>query len=142
MHIHPHHITTIRSSVTRNISRKFDEISDEALAALNDYVPHSQGQGTSCFHLSPWVSLRDLTTEDWVSVPAYRTLLHIVCRTTNRYLVGLPLCKRSFITVFVRKIMTQNVGRNPEYLFISEQFTIDVVTSAMKINSFPDFLKP
>ncbi|KAJ3561250.1 hypothetical protein NP233_g10307 [Leucocoprinus birnbaumii] len=103
LHLHPHHIETIRSSITRNISTKFDDISDEALAALHDYIPHS---------------------EEWVSIPAYETLLHLVCRTTNRYLVGLPLC------------------RNIDYLYISEQFTIDVSITAQKINSFPDILKP
>ncbi|KAF5349709.1 hypothetical protein D9756_008944 [Leucocoprinus leucothites] len=103
LHVHPHHINTIRSSVTRNISGKFEDISDEALAALDDYIPSSQ---------------------EWRSIPAYETLLHIVCRTTNRYLVGLPLC------------------RNSDYLFISEQFTVDVSVTSQKINSFPDILKP
>ena len=30
---------------------------------------------------------------DWTSVPAYDTVMHIVCRTSNRYFVGLPICE-------------------------------------------------
>ncbi|KAF9453724.1 cytochrome P450 [Macrolepiota fuliginosa MF-IS2] len=103
LHTHPHHIATIRSSITRSLSVKFDDIRDEIVESLKDYIPRSEG---------------------WVAVPAYETLLHIVCRTTNRYLIGLPLC------------------RDPKYRFINEQFTIDVATTAKIVNVFPDLLKP
>ncbi|EKM83196.1 hypothetical protein AGABI1DRAFT_125670 [Agaricus bisporus var. burnettii JB137-S8] len=101
---HPHHIATIRSSVTRNLGVKFGDIKDEVVESFKTYI-------------TP-------TNEGWATVPGYETLLHVVCRTINRYLIGLPLC------------------RNPRYRFINEQFTNDTVTTAKIISMFPNFLKP
>ncbi|KAF5349711.1 hypothetical protein D9756_008946 [Leucocoprinus leucothites] len=101
--VHPHHEITVRSGVTRNIAGKFDEIRDEIVEAFDEYLPAS---------------------EDWVTVPAYETVMHIVCRTLNRFFIGVPLC------------------RNPGYRALQEQFTFDVVLSAQIINCFPGFLKP
>ncbi|KAJ3514885.1 hypothetical protein NLJ89_g2106 [Agrocybe chaxingu] len=50
--------------------------------------------------------------------------MHIVCRTSNRLFVGLPLC------------------RSPEYQTLNEQFTIHVFQDALKISMFPRFLRP
>ncbi|KAF5349477.1 hypothetical protein D9756_008934 [Leucocoprinus leucothites] len=103
VHETPYQIATVKSSVTRNLALKFDEVKDEIMEAFKTYIPAS---------------------EDWITVPAYETLMHIVCRTSNRYFVGLPLC------------------RDPGYMSLQEQFTIQVVKSAAIINLFPNFLKP
>ncbi|PBK61873.1 cytochrome P450 [Armillaria solidipes] len=58
-------------------------------------------------------------TEDWIEVPAYEKILQIVCRASNRMFVGLPLC------------------RNPDYLKLNIDFTIDVFVCARIINLFP-----
>ncbi|KAK0448941.1 cytochrome P450 [Desarmillaria tabescens] len=63
-------------------------------------------------------------TEDWIEVPAYQKILQIVCRTTNRMFVGLPLC------------------RNSDYLELNINFTINVFICAQIINLFPTLMKP
>jgi hypothetical protein len=62
-------------------------------------------------------------TEDWVKVPAMNTIMKVVCRTSNRLFVGLPLC------------------RNEDFIALNTQFTISVILSAQLINLFPKFLK-
>ncbi|KAK0493225.1 cytochrome P450 [Armillaria luteobubalina] len=93
----------VRGTLNRNISICFADVQDEIEAAFMDNVP---------------------MTEDWVEVPAYERILQIVCRTSNRMFIGLPLC------------------RDPDYLKLNIDFTIDVFVCARVINFFPAFLKP
>ncbi|PBK90673.1 cytochrome P450 [Armillaria gallica] len=62
-------------------------------------------------------------TEDWVEIPAYETNLQIVCRATNRMFVGLPLC------------------RNPEYIKLNINYTIETFAFARIMNILPRVLK-
>ncbi|KAK0447135.1 cytochrome P450 [Armillaria borealis] len=62
-------------------------------------------------------------TEDWVEISAYDTVLQIVCRASNRMFVGLPLC------------------RNPEYIKLNINYTIEIFTFARIINLLPTVLK-
>lgn len=48
----------------------------------------------------------------------------VVCRATNRTIVGLPLC------------------RNPDYLELTTQFAADVVTMSSILRLVPPFLRP
>ncbi|KAF7777679.1 hypothetical protein Agabi119p4_3751 [Agaricus bisporus var. burnettii] len=98
-----YHIGTVRSSITRNLAVRFDEIKDEIQESWMKYIP---------------------PTNDWVSVPAYETIMHIVAHTTNRYFTGLPLC------------------RDQEYISLQEKYTIQAVLAAKVIKFFPDILKP
>ncbi|KAF9453720.1 cytochrome P450 [Macrolepiota fuliginosa MF-IS2] len=97
------HIVTVRSPITRNLISRFGDITDEVVEAFNDYIP---------------------PTKDWTAVPAYQTLMHIVCRVSNRYFVGLPLC------------------REPGYRSLNETFTTDLANMGRTINCFPKFLRP
>jgi len=99
----PYHVATVRSPMTRNLAYRFEDIRDEIVESFNDYIP---------------------VTEDWTPVAAYDIMAHIVCRTSNRYFVGLPLC------------------RDPGYRSLNETFTRDAAISARIINCFPKFLKP
>lgn len=100
---HPHHVAAIRSQINRNMVSGYDDLKDEVVEVFKEYIP--QGK-------------------DWVGVPAYSTFLRFITRTTNRYLVGLPLC------------------RNTNYLNVIERLTLDVTNTAKIINIFPNFLKP
>ncbi|KAL9714650.1 hypothetical protein Ac2012v2_001309 [Leucoagaricus gongylophorus] len=102
IHDNPYHIMTVKSSLTKNIASRFDVIKDEITESFKTYIP---------------------ITEEWTAVPAHETLMHIVCRTSNRYFVGLPLC------------------REQGYISLQEKFTTQVVASSAIINLFPDFLK-
>ncbi|KAK7442539.1 hypothetical protein VKT23_016137 [Stygiomarasmius scandens] len=61
---------------------------------------------------------------DWVCYTALSTVMTIVSRTTNRLFVGLPLC------------------RDPDYVNLNIEFTVDVFKSAAIINMFPGILHP
>ncbi|CAK5284541.1 unnamed protein product [Mycena citricolor] len=65
-----------------------------------------------------------LEGEEWKLVAAMPMVMQIVARTSNRVFVGLPLC------------------RNPEYLQLNIDYTIDIVTRGGLIRLLPDFLKP
>ncbi|KAJ3564007.1 hypothetical protein NP233_g8574 [Leucocoprinus birnbaumii] len=98
-----YHNMTIRSPLTRQMMNKFDEIRDEIVQSFAEYIP---------------------LTEDWVTVPAFATVIHIVCRINTRYFIGLPLC------------------RNAGYRLLIEGFTYDVAISTRIINSVPSFMRP
>ncbi|KAK0229999.1 cytochrome P450 [Armillaria nabsnona] len=68
----PYHVGVVRGALTRNIASCFADVQDEIEEAFKDNIP---------------------MTEDWVEIPAYDTILQIVCRASNRMFVGLPLCE-------------------------------------------------
>ncbi|KIP04651.1 hypothetical protein PHLGIDRAFT_109308 [Phlebiopsis gigantea 11061_1 CR5-6] len=62
--------------------------------------------------------------DDWVAAPALDSMMQVVARTSSRIFVGLPLCK------------------DPEFLEMSINYTIDVVKTGLLLNVAPDLLKP
>ncbi|KAK0448924.1 cytochrome P450 [Desarmillaria tabescens] len=98
-----YHADVVQSSLTRNIGACFADIQDEIQAAFKDNVP---------------------MTEDWIEVPAYQTILPIVCRASNRMFVGLPLC------------------RNRDYINFNINYAVNVITCAQIIRLFPSILRP
>lgn len=99
-----YHVQIIRSQLTRNLGNVAVEMHDEVVAAFSDEVK--------------------LQENEWVPVPAVQAISKIVCRTSNRAFVGLPLC------------------RDPDYVNLCVRFTMDVALSAFVINLFPTFMRP
>ncbi|KAE9390439.1 cytochrome P450 [Gymnopus androsaceus JB14] len=62
-------------------------------------------------------------TTEWTNVPMLFTVMQIVSRTTNRFFVGTPLC------------------RNPDYINLNIEFTIDAFQGAQTLQRYPTFLK-
>ncbi|PPQ87954.1 hypothetical protein CVT25_001139 [Psilocybe cyanescens] len=100
----PYHTAIVRTPLTRNLAIRFTDIKDEISTAFEDIVPDKG--------------------DEWTSFPALSTIMHVVCRTSNRLFVGLPLC------------------RDPDYVKLNQQFTIDVIVGGQIINMFPPLLKP
>ncbi|KDR68416.1 hypothetical protein GALMADRAFT_215851 [Galerina marginata CBS 339.88] len=100
----PYHIKVVRTPLTRNLAARFPDIKDEISNAFADLIPATQSE--------------------WTSVPVLKTVVKIVCRTSNRLFVGLPLC------------------RNPDYMALNEQFTLDIAHGARVISMYPTALKP
>ncbi|PBK63983.1 cytochrome P450 [Armillaria solidipes] len=100
--VDPYHLDVARGTLTRNIASCFADVQDEIEVAFRDNIP---------------------MTEDWVEIPAYESILQIVCRASNRMFVGLPLC------------------RNPEYIKLNINYTIELVTFVCIINLLPTVLK-
>ncbi|KAL9122768.1 MAG: hypothetical protein Q9187_000685 [Circinaria calcarea] len=61
-------------------------------------------------------------THEWVEVPIVDVLLRIIARVSARVFVGLPLC------------------RDPEWLQLSMEFTINAFGTAMSLRMLPSFL--
>ncbi|TFK68395.1 cytochrome P450 [Pluteus cervinus] len=100
----PYHLSTVRTPLTRNLAARFAEVQDEITAAFSEFVP--------------------ATDDEWLSLPAYSTIVEVVCRTSNRLFVGLPLC------------------RDPEYRKLNVNFTIDVFKAGLLLSQFPKIFRP
>lgn len=89
-----HHITTIHGHPSLAIWPS--DLETSGMKSMNPSRNLSLSQKVLHFLVDAlnktpnWLLLSFL---DWTPVPAYNTLIHIVCRTSNRYFVGLPLCK-------------------------------------------------
>ncbi|KAJ7143757.1 cytochrome P450 [Mycena epipterygia] len=101
----PYHVRVIQSSLTRSIEARFADMKDEITTAFQEEIP-----------------LSDETT--WVAVPALKTVLRVVSRTSNRLFVGVELC------------------RNSDYRDLIIEYAEDVQKRAQLINLFPNMLKP
>ncbi|KAK0222715.1 cytochrome P450 [Armillaria nabsnona] len=113
-----YHVEVVRGAFTRNIATCFADVQDEIKAAFRDNITRLKVQ-----NLAALQGAQANITLDWIEIPAHHTILQIVCRASNRMFVGLPLC------------------RNPDYLKLNIDFTIDVFTCAQIINLFPSFMK-
>jgi hypothetical protein len=71
------------------------------------------------------------------------SMLKIVCRASNRFFVGLPLCT---LVKLGRRLSLMPIpfptGRDPDYLDMSMTFTMDVMKTAIACNLAPKFLQP
>ncbi|KAF9528912.1 cytochrome P450 [Crepidotus variabilis] len=63
-------------------------------------------------------------TTDWSEVKALDTMMKIISRTSNRAFVGAPLC------------------RNPEWIDLNVQYTLDVIKVASVLRFLPPFIRP
>ncbi|KAF8697278.1 hypothetical protein AX14_001385 [Amanita brunnescens Koide BX004] len=94
----------VRSPLTRNIELRFPDVRDEIITAFSDHIP--------------------VKSDEWIKITAYPTIMDIVCRASNRMLVGLPLC------------------REPDFLELNKQFTIDFIKASYIVSMVPPFLRP
>ncbi|KAG8214985.1 cytochrome P450, partial [Butyriboletus roseoflavus] len=70
-----YHILMVTTQLSRNIEALCPEIRDEICMAFDD--------------------ISDLSGNEWKTVSAASSMKQVVCRTTNRVFVGLPLCEPS-----------------------------------------------
>ena len=133
-----YHIEVVRSHLTRNLGTLYPEIRDEIRLAFDEVLDlRDNGE----FYDFIFVSITEGGNSDWKSVPALSAIRKVVCRTSNRLFVGLPLCMQLFyLSVFVVELgMT---GRDPDWINLNLRYTLDVVGGAKAIRSFPSFLAP
>ncbi|KAF8897197.1 cytochrome P450 [Infundibulicybe gibba] len=104
LHHDPYHVAIVRTPLTRNLAARFTEVQNEIVTSFDDLIPGVE--------------------KDWVAVPALKTMMKIVCRTSNRLFVGLPLC------------------RDPDFTALMERFSLDVVKGGNTLNSLPRILWP
>ncbi|KAF8202022.1 cytochrome P450 [Mycena galopus ATCC 62051] len=99
-----YHVGVIRGPLTRNLTRRFRDVRDEIMCAFEDVL--------------------SLKGTEWKGVTAYSAILDIVCRTSNRLFVGLPLC------------------RSPEWIELNIRYTIDTAVGGQLIRMLPKILRP
>ncbi|KAK7060436.1 hypothetical protein VNI00_001201 [Paramarasmius palmivorus] len=102
MRLYPYHAGLIRTELTRNLALLSDALFDEQALAFKELIPPSTG---------------------WRAHDIKDTFMKIVCRTSNRVFVGLPLC------------------RDPDYIELNINFTLELVKAAIAIKAFPTPLK-
>ncbi|KAJ2915158.1 hypothetical protein MD484_g5266, partial [Candolleomyces efflorescens] len=102
-HAKDFHVTAVRNPLTRALSGRFTDIRDEIVESCNYYLPNGK---------------------DWVLSSLQKNVIHIVCQTSNRLFVGLPLC------------------RDPEYCKIQEDWTVHVAVAVHITYLCPGALKP
>ncbi|CAA7260277.1 unnamed protein product [Cyclocybe aegerita] len=102
--IDPYHVAVVRTTLTRNIGIRFSDILDEISTAFSEVIPAGEGE--------------------WTSVPVIEAAVKIICSSSNRLFVGLPLC------------------RDPDYRRLTEEYASHVFEGAHIINVFPPLLRP
>ncbi|KIM39012.1 hypothetical protein M413DRAFT_12344 [Hebeloma cylindrosporum] len=63
-------------------------------------------------------------TSEWTGVKASDTFINVVCRASNRVFVGRPLC------------------RDPDFVALNIQYTVDIVQALVMLRIVPHFLRP
>ncbi|KAH6904042.1 cytochrome P450 [Coprinopsis sp. MPI-PUGE-AT-0042] len=96
-------VDVVRGPLTRGFPSRFDDIKDEIAASFNDIIP---------------------VKNEWTAYPLLGTLIPIICRTTNRLFVGLPLC------------------RNPDWIRINCTLTVHIFNAGNTLNKLPGFFRP
>ncbi|KAF8435729.1 cytochrome P450 [Boletus edulis BED1] len=104
VHHNSYHVSVVRLHLTRNLEVLYPHIRDEIVASFTD--------------------LLDLSENEWKSVPALSIIQKIVCRTSNRVLIGLPLC------------------RDPDWIDLNIRCTVDMIAGGVIIGLFPKFMRP
>jgi len=97
-------IDTIRSKLGRDIPGIFPETSEELFMAMDDLIPRHEHK--------------------WMKVPIQETFDRVICRSINRILVGVPLC------------------RDYDYQSLNLTFAVNVLKHGFIISLFPNPLKP
>ncbi|KAI0000304.1 cytochrome P450 [Russula vinacea] len=98
------HADVVRSKLTRNTAATFKEVRKELLVAMDDLIPTSE--------------------DKWVKVSILDTVRRVICRTSNRIFVGVPLCQ------------------DHDYQNLNLTFAVNVVKFGLIIGMFPKPLKP
>ena len=77
---------------------------------------------------------------EWKSVPALTSMQQVIVRTSNRILVGLPLCETSS-SLLPSVFNKASLGRDPDWIDLNIRYTVDVATGGFTIRLFPKLLR-
>ncbi|TEB39793.1 cytochrome P450 [Coprinellus micaceus] len=98
-----YHVSVTQKQMNRNVSVLFPGIMDEMRAAFEDHIP---------------------LTEDWTSLKAVDTFVHMVCRIVNRFFFP-----------------TLQLHKDAEFLKLQTDFSVVLILTATVIGLFPTALR-
>ena len=106
--------------------------------ACNEFIPITEGN--RLHHQNIFKNRLDNNNRtDWQSIRVMDKIMKVVCRASNRMFVGLPLC----MWLLSLKYCTLSFeGRDPDFVDLNVQYTVDVVKTATILRMLPNFLKP
>ena len=78
-----YHVPIVRTTLTRNLAGLFPDLVDEMNSAFQESMFNMDGSKEG----------------EWKSIPVYRNVMEVVCRATNRLVVGQPLCKNRMLSL-------------------------------------------
>ncbi|KAF8887392.1 cytochrome P450 [Infundibulicybe gibba] len=104
IHTNPYHTKIIRSRMAGNMNPLIGSLHREIASAFQAGIP--------------------IHAHDWVKLRVSELVTPIVCRTSNRIFVGLPLCQ------------------DPGYIELNTKFTLEVVQTGILLNLTPKVLFP
>lgn len=118
--------TVIRENLTRDLAGLYGSMIGEMATAYTDVFKDVKVGGAFRFFLSSssFVSLIPSSFVKWTKVHAISSVMQVVCCTSNRMLVGQPLC------------------RDPIWVRNNIKHTMNVREAARKINHYLMFLWP
>ncbi|KAJ6570329.1 cytochrome P450 [Mycena sp. CBHHK59/15] len=91
MRLNTYHLTTIRSSLTKNLAPRFPDVHDEIVCAFEDLLA--------------------LEGKERRLIPVLGTMIDVVARATNRLFIGLPYCRnKEFLKFSVQNTVDIMVG--------------------------------
>ncbi|KAF5363979.1 hypothetical protein D9756_000020 [Leucocoprinus leucothites] len=97
------HINVVRGPMTRNIGARFPDLADELDKTMD--------------------SLLEGPAQDWVSIPCYLSVVHIISRLSARFFAGPKL------------------SSNPRYTGIMQSYAFHLIKGGFFISLFPESLK-
>jgi hypothetical protein len=80
----------IRSKLMRDVAATFNETREELAMAMDDFFPICED--STWYRDRPRRKIYLTQHAEWVNVPILQTLQRVICRSTNRMFVGIPLC--------------------------------------------------
>ena len=137
----PYYIGLICNQLTCSLKDYFPELCEEIVASFNDFILAKDSLLNVLHHIHGELIIR----VEWVSYPAHRTLMQIVCQIINHTFVRFPKCDHRVLSYFVETITPITLfitGHDPDYCELNINFTTDIAKSAFIINLFPDIFKP
>ena len=134
-----YHAAVVRLHLTRNIEVLYPEIRDEIATSFAEVLDLT-GNGeesrlTSVYYMLTW------NHSEWKSIPALDVIQRVVCRTTNRVFVGLPLCMLSAYFLFPWFLSSIALGRNPDWIDLNIRYTVNVIKGGIITGLFPRFMR-
>ena len=139
IHHNVSHVTVLRLRLTRNLGVLYPGIRDEivtSFAEVLDLTENGEESRLTSVHCALiWKH------SEWKSVPALGIIKKIVCRTTNRAFVGLPLCMLPVHLLFPSFLSSTALGRDSDWIDLNVQFTLDLIKCGVIIGLFPKFMR-